>query len=151
MRFRTLSVLIVLIAIAGFLWLNWPAITAVAKFNLVVSTIEAPVGLVMLAIIAVIIATFTVYIAVSQGAMLLEARRSSRELQAQRAVAESAETSRYLELRELIQAEFARLGERLTAVQEEMRQEIQNGGNSIVATIAELDDRLQPPRGGDRA
>lgn len=151
MRLRTISVLVVLILIAGFLWLNWPAITAVAKFDLVLATIEAPVGLVMLAIIGLIVATFTIYLVVSQGAMLLEARRSGRELQAQKAVAERAETSRYIELRELIQAEFARLGERLIEVQGEMRRDIQNGENSIAATIAELDDRLQSPRGGDRA
>ena len=147
MRFRTISVLVVLIAIAGFLWMNWPAITAVARFSLLVTTIEAPVGLVMLAIIGVIVATFVAYVALWQSAMLLEARRSARELQAQKILAERAETSRFLELQDLIHTEFARLEGRLTEVQGVMQREIQSGGNAVVATIAELDDRLQRPHG----
>src|SRR5487761_2251403 len=61
MRMRTILVLIVLIAIAVFLWINWPAITAVARFSLLVTTFEAPVGLVMLTLLGVIVATFVAY------------------------------------------------------------------------------------------
>ena len=145
MRMRTILVLIVLIAIAVFLWINWPAITAVARFNLFVTTFEAPVGLVMLTLLGVIVATFVAYVALLKSAILLEARRSTRELQAQKVLAERAETSRFIELQELIHTEFARLEGRLTEVQAQMQREIQSGGNAIVATIAELDDRLQRP------
>ncbi len=126
--------------------MNWPAITAVARFSLLVTTVEAPVGLVMLAIIGVMVATFVAYVARWQSATLLEARRNARELQAQKILAERAETSRFIELQELIHSEFARLDGRLTEVQGVMEREIQSGGNAVVATIAELDDRLQRSR-----
>ena len=146
MRIRTLLILIVLLLVAGLLALNWPAITMPAKFNLLLTTIDAPVGLVMLAALALIVVSFGAYIVYSQGGNLLAARRHAGELRTQRALAEQAETSRLSELRELIRGEFAHLDERLTHAESGLRTEIRDAGNALAATIGELDDRLR--RGG---
>ncbi|HUX74696.1 MAG TPA: hypothetical protein VMV25_12495 [Steroidobacteraceae bacterium] len=149
MRIRTVAVLVVLALIGAFLAVNWAAITATAKFRLLVTTIEAPVGLVMLAIVALIVATFIAYLVVWQGAALADARRHGKELQAQKALADQAEASRFVELRELVRDEFRRLDEQIARQAEGLRAEIRDNANSIAATIGELDDRMHKPRGGD--
>lgn len=148
MRIRTVVLLLVLLLVASFLALNWGAITAVAHFSLVFGSIDAPVALVMLAVIALLTATFGAYVIVWQGAMLLDARRHAKELQSQRQLAEQAEISRLAELRTLIQEEFSRLDERLAQLEDGVRGEIRDSGNSVAATLGELDDRLQ--RAGER-
>lgn len=143
MRIRTVIVLVVLLLVASFLVLNWGAITAVAKFSLVFTTVEAPVGLVMLSIIVLLAATFAGYVIVWQGASLLDARRRDKQLQAQRQLAEQAEASRFVALRDQIREEFARLADRIAQAEEGVRAEIRDSGNSLAASLGEIDDRLQ--------
>lgn len=143
MRIRTVIVLVVLLLVASFLVLNWGAITAVAKFSLVFTTVEAPVGLVMLSIIVLLVATFAGYVIVWQGASLLDARRRDKQLQAQRQLAEQAEASRFVALRDQIREEFARLADRIAQAEEGVRAEIRDSGNSLAASLGEIDDRLQ--------
>jgi len=94
--------------------------------------------------------------AVWQGSILLETRRYSKELQAQRTLADQAEASRFTELRGFIQGELAQLNQRIAqsheALRSELKQELSDSSNSLAAHLAEMDDRLQHPRalGGPR-
>ncbi len=148
MRTRSLLVVIVLLLIAAFIAVNWAVITAPAKFNLLLITVDAPLGLVMLGIVILIVVAFAIYLAVWQGAMLVESRRQAKELQLQRALADQAEASRFTELSALLHDEFARLGERVAQLNDGLRAEIRDNANSIAATIGELDDRIHGSGGG---
>jgi hypothetical protein len=85
--------------------------------------------------------------------VLLETRRQSRELSAQRELADKAEASRFTELRQMLEQEFATLKglggqpgellERLNRLETGLRQDIHDTGNSLSAYIGELEDRLQ--------
>ncbi len=151
MRTRTLIVIAVLALVGAFMAVNWPAITAPAKFSLLFTTIEAPVGLVMLALLGLVIATFGAYIAVWQSAMLLESRRHARELKAQKSLADQAESSRFTELRDTVHSEFKGLSAHIEQLQDGLRTEIRDNANSLAASIGELDDRIHGPRSGGPA
>ena len=143
MRVRNLILLVVLALVALFLAINWSAVTATAKFTLLLTSFEAPIGLVMLALIVVLVAAFAAYLLLAQGAILLDARRHAKELQAQRSLADRAEGSRVAEVRDLLRDELARLDARLTEHEERLQTELREGVNSLAATIGKLDDRLR--------
>jgi uncharacterized integral membrane protein len=145
MRIRTLLVLLVIALIAGFAAINWPAFTTPTTLSLGMSTIEAPLGLAMLGLVVFITLAFAIYVAVWQASILMETRRHAKELQAQRALADQAEASRFTELRGVLHAEMEQLEQRIAATQESLRTEIRESANSLAAMLGEIDDRA-PPR-----
>jgi uncharacterized membrane protein len=143
MRFRSLLALITAVALAGFFVLNWQFFTTPAKLNLLVSSIDAPLGAVMLVLFALVIVVLTSYVSAWQGTLLSEFRRQSKELQAQRKLTEIAEESRFTELGALIRAEIAGSDQRVAAALEAFRRDLTATENSIAATLGEMDDRYQ--------
>jgi hypothetical protein len=164
MKLHTLFLLIVIAALAAFAALNWNAFMAPTTLSLVFTTVDAPLGLIMLAAVALLTILFLVYLAYLQATVLLDARRHSRELEASRSLADQAEASRFSELRQLVQSEIATLagssdrskGEllaQLSRVESELRTAFEQGSNSLAASIGELEDRLdrmtgKPPSAG---
>lgn len=153
MRARTAVLLVIFVALGIFTALNWSVIATPTQLHLVFARVEAPLGLVLLAVTAGVTVLYAAFVSWIETAALLEARRYARELQAQRQLAESAEASRYAELRALVQTEAAALRAltervspdliaRLDRVEERMRSEIDRTGNSLAAYFAELEDRL---------
>lgn len=132
MRVRTVLVVLVMLLLTVFVVINWPAFMAPTTLNLLVAPIEAPLGLVMLSLQVLVLLVFAVYIAMWQGAVLLQSRRHTKEMQAQRTLADEAEASRFTELRTMLHGEF-----------EQLRQELRDHANSVAATIGELDERLK--------
>ncbi len=143
MRVRTVLVILVLLLLAVFVAVNWPAFMAPTTLSLLVARIEAPLGLVLLGLQVLVLGVFAVYVAMWQGAVLLQTRRHTKELQAQRALADQAEASRFTELRAVLREEFERLSAQVGKSHEELRHEIRDHANSVAATIGELDGRLQ--------
>ena len=115
----------------------------------VVTAVEAPVGLVMLGVVVLVVLAFGAYLVVWQSAILLESRRQTKELQAQRTLADQAEASRFTELRVIVHDELERLADRMTQALDALRAEIRDHANSLAATIAEIDDRMQRHQRGD--
>jgi hypothetical protein len=154
MPLRTILILVVLAAIAVFAALNWAAFTAPTVLRLGFSTVEAPLGLIMLGLTVLLAFMFLLFIAYLQTSVLLESRRHARELQAQRDVAEQAEASRYSKLREFLEAELQKIRyrsevaetgvvARLDQLDRDLRSAIEQSGNTLAAYIGELEDRLQ--------
>jgi uncharacterized integral membrane protein len=160
MQLRTLLLVLVLALIALFAAVNWSAFTAPTTLSLVFSTVEAPLGLIMLSATAVIAVLFLVVIVYLQTSVLLETRRHAKELDAQRQLADQAEASRFTELRAFLEAELAKLGAtheqakgeliaRLERLEAEMRTAVETSGNTLAAYIGELEDRLEQPQRGE--
>jgi uncharacterized integral membrane protein len=124
MPLRTLLLLLIVAAIVVFVAVNWTAFTTPTSLSLVFGTVEAPLGLVMLAITGALALVFLAYAFWLQAGVLRESRRMARELAAQRELAQAAEASRLTEL----------------------RAHIDQAVNGLAAQIAELDDRLGPGR-----
>jgi hypothetical protein len=81
--------------------------------------------------------------------MLLESRRQTKELQTQRTLTDQAEASRFRELRDIVHDELEGPANRAAQMQDALRTEIRDNANSLTATIAELDDRMQRLQKGD--
>ncbi len=79
------------------------------ELSLGFAQVQAPLGVVMLGISALLCALFIVYLLFQQAGALLEARRYAKEMKAQRELADSAEASRFTELRAFLEAEMRRL------------------------------------------
>ena len=157
MRAQIVLVAVVMLLTLVFTLLNWSALSAPAPINLLVTQVQGPLGLVILGLGTVLIALFVLLLLWLQAGVLLESRRHSRELTAQRELADKAEASRFTDLRQMLEQEFAsikgqggkpgELLERLNRMESALRQDIHDTGNSLAASIGELDDRLER-RGG---
>lgn len=128
---RPLAFILFLLLIGAFALANWPAFTAPATVSLVFATVEAPIGMIMLVALAILCLAFTAWAISLQGHALMDARRMTKELQAQRDLADKAEASRFTDLRT-----------HLDAVMAENRRAIEQQANSLAATIAVLEDRM---------
>jgi len=124
MPIRNVALLVALAAVAVFAALNWSVIMAPTTLSLGFAQVQAPLGLVLLGLIALLSVLFLVYVVYLQSSVLLEARRHARELQASRELADQAEASRFTELRAHLDARLAELE------------------NSLAAQLGELRDRV---------
>ena len=136
---RTFAFVALLALIALFALLNWSAFSALTPLSLVFTTVQAPLGLIMLGLVAFLCLLFTVWVISLQAGSLMDARRQTKELQAQRDLADKAEASRFTELRSVLLA-------RLDRLQEETRLALNQSGNSVAAHVGELEDRLERAR-----
>jgi hypothetical protein len=153
MKAPTLLLLVVLTGIVVFAGVNWGVITAPTTVSLLVTDIQAPLGLIMFGLTVLVTVLFLIFAAYLQTTVLLDARRHSRELQAQRELADKAEASRFTDLRIYLDTELRKLGEqmaesrvgvtaRIDLAQQDLRTTIEESGNSLAAHIGELEDRL---------
>lgn len=151
---RTLLVLAVLVLTAGFALLNWTAFNTPTSLYLGFTTVEAPLGLIMLGLVSLLSVVFVVWAISLQATLLMEQRRLNKELQAQRALADTAEASRFTELRSFIAAETLRIAQsteqtraalvqRMEQFEDRQRNAFEQNANSVAASLGELEDRLE--------
>lgn len=157
MRARNLFLLLVLVLLALFAVLNWSAFSTPTKLNLVFAQIEASIGLLMLWVVAGLSVLYFLFVSWLETASLLETKRFSREMEAQRRVADSAEASRFSEFRQQQDAKLEELRAlaspsnesiqivlaRVTALEATVRSEIDRAINTMSAYVGELEDRLE--------
>ena len=154
MKIRVFVLFSVFALLIVFMILNWATIMAPTALNLAVAQVNAPLGLVMLGIIALLTALFLIYIVYLQTSVLFEARRHAKELQNNRELADKAEASRFTELRQFMDAEIQKqsivqadsksaLLSKIDALNTDIHRAIDVSGNSLSAYIGELEDRLE--------
>ncbi len=136
---RALAFFLLLVLIGLFALINWGAFAALTTLNLGVTSLQAPLGLIMLGLVAFLCVLFTVWVISLQASALAAARRQTRELQVQRDIADKAEASRFTELR-------AELLARLDRLQSESRIAIEQSANAVAAQLGQLEDRLERER-----
>ncbi|MDR3410868.1 MAG: hypothetical protein P4L87_08000 [Formivibrio sp.] len=157
MKARTFLLLMVMILIAIFAALNWHAFMAPTTLSLGVADVQAPLGLVMLGMLAFLTALFLVFVVYLQTSVLLETRRHAREQQANRKLADQAEASRFTELRTFLDGELKRqasqdaeskaaLLARMDLLERDLRTSVEQAGNTLAAYICEMEDRLEKAR-----
>ncbi|MCF8161433.1 MAG: LapA family protein [Polaromonas sp.] len=162
MRIRSLLLLLVLALIAAFTALNWDAFLTDTTLSLGVSTVQAPMGLIMLGLLIFVVAYCLVYVLYLQSNVLMDARRTAKELQAHRELADKAEASRFTELRGFLETSMKQVAEqdkaaqqaviaRLDALENSLRTSVEQSGNSLSAYIGELEDRLTPDKNAPAA
>ena len=154
MGLRTGVLLIIVLLIAALAALNWGILVAPVDMSLGFMQVTAPFGLIMLGLTALLAVFFLVYVLYLQTTVLLDARRHTKEMQAQRDLADKAEASRFTELRNFLEAQenthMARNGERHAALlariehlEAAIRQRAEQTDNTVAAHIGQLEDRFE--------
>lgn len=161
MNLRTLLIALTLAALAVFALLNWTAFTTPTALSLGFADVQAPLGLIMLVTTGLVSTLFLVYIVMQQAGVILEARRYAKELKAHRELADTAEASRFTELRSFLEAELNKLagqqaadlqqlGGRIEQLERQVLERLEESTGSLSACIGEVDDKLDrqlgPPR-----
>lgn len=160
MNVRALLLVVFLAAVVGFAALNWSAFLTQATLSIGVATINAPLGLLLLGLILLLTALFLMVLLYMQTSVFREARQHSRDLQIQRDLAEQAEASRFIQLREYLEEESKRralrddefktvLFARVERLEVDLRTAVENSGNTMGAYIGELEERLERRSGRD--
>ena len=140
MRFRTILLVFAILLLAGFVALNVDVFTQPSPLSLGFSTINVPLGLVMLGLLVLTLVIFlgsTIYM---QSRHVLEARTHTRELNAQRELADKAEASRFTELRSYLEAQV--LADRFAQQQQVLLARMEQMDNTLAAYMGELEQRL---------
>jgi len=137
-------ILAALFLLAVFTLVNWSVLTEPTTLSFVAFNIDGPLGVILLGVTLVLVALFVLYALTLRTHMLMESHRLNQELQAQRKLAESAETSRINELRTLIDA-------RMDEAEQSMKLAVNEATNSLAALVGEMDDKIDRAlaRGGN--
>ena len=154
MHLRNIVLLLVLGCVALFAAINWSAIMAPTTLSFLFTSMQAPLGLILLAATALLAVLFLAFIVTMQTSVIMETRRLHKEVESQRKLADQAEASRFTELRNYLEIELGKMAQqnastaasveaRLSQTEQELRTTMEQTGNSMVATLGELDDRLQ--------
>ncbi|MCO5100046.1 MAG: LapA family protein [Burkholderiaceae bacterium] len=157
MTLRSLLFILVFGALVAFVLVNWQVLNTPTVLSVAFTEVQAPLGLVMLAFIVLVTVLLLGYIVYLQMSGLLEARRHGKEIQAQRDLADQAESSRFTELRSYLESRFSRSDDRreeieravqarLDALESQLKASIELQGNSLAAALAELADRYDRDR-----
>ena len=157
MRIRSLLLILVITLIAAFTVLNWNVFLANTTLSFGITTLQAPLGLIMLGLLVFMVAYCLVYVLYLQSNVLMDTRRNAKELQTNRELADKAEASRLTELRGFVEAGLKQSAEqnkaaqqvviaRLDALESTLRTSVEQSGNSLSAYIGELEDRLTPDK-----
>ena len=144
-RIALLTLIIVIIGVLGFF--NFPYLAQTVPMSLGFTTVDAPLGLIMLGLTALMAVFFVAYVIAMQGAWLLESRAHTKEMQAQRELADKAEASRFTELRVAIESlhkdEERRLMERMDTLESHLHARAQESDNSTAAYVGQLEQQLR--------
>lgn len=160
---RALVIAVVVAALGLFALLNWPAFVAPTALNLGFAEVNAPLGLIMLVATGVLVGLFLVYIVFLQAGVILEARRYAKELKSHRELADTAEASRFTELRAFLDGELRKmeaqgaaatreLGARIERLEQQLQDKLAESTRTLSAYVGEVDDKLDrllpplPPR-----
>lgn len=143
---RTLGALGILVLglLAAFVIANWHVLAMPVEVSLLVATIQAPAGIILLGGTALLLVLLAAYTLSLHTSTLLESRRHAKELREQRLLADQAEASRFTELNAAMQKEFAEL-------RAAMQQTTAESVNSLAAAIGEVEDKLDRSLGERRA
>lgn len=158
MRARTIFLILCIMLVAAFAALNVDEFTRSSVLSLGFTTIQVPLGMVMLLLLVIATVVFLASTLYMQSVNLIETRKYARELNTQRELADKAEASRFTELRHYLEAQSAAalqreaanatvLAERLAQTQTALIQRLEQSDNATAAYMGQLEDRLERKNG----
>ena len=131
MRSRFVLLVVAILLIAGFAALNWGEIIRPTSVWFGPFMADAPLGAILLGLLALAVVVFALSAASMRTQTLLESRHHYKELEAQRLLADKAEASRFTELRTHIDTHQA-----------EMRTQLEQMNRTLSARLTDLETRL---------
>ncbi len=154
MKFLNVILLIILVALVIFAALNWTAIITPIPLSLLFTSMDAPLGLILLSVTGILALLFLSFVVYMQSSTILLRKRLNSELAAQRELADKAEASRFTELRTYLETELQKLNTqnsevhqkveaRLAEIESSVNNKVEETGRTLSAYIGELEDRLE--------
>jgi uncharacterized integral membrane protein len=152
MQMRSPLLLIIVLAIAALAALNWELLAASSMVSVGLMSFEAPLGLLMLGLTTLLGVFFVAYVLFLQGSVLMETRRHTKEMQAQRELADKAEASRFTELRSFLETQHVQAQEallaRLDRLESHLTTRAEESDNTTAAYMGQLEQQLRGRSGG---
>lgn len=154
MRYKSVALLVCIALLAGFTALNVDEFSKPSLLSLGFTTVEAPLGMVLLAVLAIVLVVFLASTVYMQSINMIESRKIARELSAQRELADKAEASRFTELRHYLELQMARseqreqatanvLSEQLARTEDTLLRRLEQSDNTTAAYMGQLADNLE--------
>jgi len=153
MGLRSGLLLVVVLLIAALATLNWGILVQPTVMSIGLMQVTAPFGLIMLGLTALLAVLFLAYVLYLQSTVLIDSRRHTKEMQAQRELADKAEASRFTELRTFLETQEqtraaqsnqrqAALLARVEQLEATLRQRVDQSDHTTAAHVGQLEDRL---------
>ena len=154
MRAKTIFLVLSIFVVAAFVALNVDEFTRTSVLSLGFTSVQVPLGLVMLALLAAAAVIFLGVMIYMQSSNLLETRNYARELSTQRELADKAEASRFTELRHYLEAQTAAqqrreqaaeqvLSERFAAQNRVLMARLEQSDNMLAAHMGQIEDQVE--------
>lgn len=154
MRSRAIALVVAILLVAGFAALNWSEIIRPAPLLFGPIVADAPMGLILLALLVLATIAFVFVAGAIRTQSLVESRNHHKTLEAQRALADKAEASRFTDLRQHLDTQLRELRERdgVSAVefqksmvqgQRDLRTQLEQINRTLAARLSEMEHRLE--------
>ena len=147
MKARTALLTLIVLLIVFLATMNWHVLNQPTTVSLGFTSVEAPLGLIMLCLTALLAIFFVAYVVTLQGSVLMETRRHNKEMLAQRELADKAEASRFTELRTVLELRHQeaqqQLLNRLDMLEDQLKARVQESDNSTAAYVGQLEQQLR--------
>ena len=142
MRTRLTLLLVAIVMTAFFAALNWSEFVRPAQLSLGWRIGEAPLGLVMLALLVLSWVGFLIGSTYLETRYQLAAHRNSKALEAQRVLADKAEASRFTELRTYLESQTALAVQREIATTTRLEQAVHQDRREMLGAMDRLSSML---------
>jgi hypothetical protein len=154
MRTRSILLIVAILLVAGFAALNWEEIVRPSTLWFGLFVTQAPLGLILLGLLGATLVLFLASTAAMRTQSLMDYRQHQKTLEAQRELADKAEASRFIELRQHMDTHLRELRERdgIAATefeksrlesQREIRTQLEQINRTLSARLNELEHRLE--------
>ena len=159
MRTRTILLIVAILLVAGFAALNWAEIIRPSTLWFGLFVTEAPLGAILLGLLALTLVLFLASTAAMKTQSLMDYRQHQKTLEAQRELADKAEASRFVDLRQHLDTSLRELRDRdaiaatemeksRMEAQREIRTQLEQINRTIAARLNEMETRLDSRLGG---
>ena len=154
MRPRLTILLVAILLVAGFAGLNWSEFVRPTPLSFGLFVMDAPLGLILLTVLTITLVAFLVSSIHMQTVNLLDTRQHSKELHAQRELADKAEASRFTDLRLHLDSQMKEIQQReviaatelekaVAAGQRELRTQLELMNRTLATRLAEIESRSE--------
>ena len=152
MRTRGILFVLAILLVAAFAALNWSEIARSVPLSFGFFVMNAPLGAILLGLLALAAVAFAVSSAAIRTQALVDSRTHHKTLEAQRTLADKAEASRFIELRNHLDAQLRELRERdaiaatefqkaMVNSQRELRTQLEQMHRTLATRLNEMDTR----------
>jgi len=155
MRTRTIVLVVAILLVAGFAALNWTEIVRPAPLLIGPATVSnAPLGLILLALLGITLVLFLISSAAQRTQSLIDYRHNQKTLEAQRELADKAEASRFVDLRQHLDNHLREMRERdaiaasefdkaMVQSRRDLQVQMEQMNRMLTARLNELEHRLE--------